>query len=31
MTGPKELIDKLHKNQEQSLQESTQQIKNRTT
>ena len=30
MTGPKELIDKLHKNQELSLEEWTELIKNRT-
>ena len=30
MIGPKELIDKLHKNQELSLEEWTELIKNRT-
>lgn len=30
MTGPKELIDKLHKNQELSLEEWAELIKNRT-
>lgn len=30
MTGPKELIDKLHKNQELSFEEWTELIKNRT-